>query len=88
MELDHLGGHVPEGLGHLVLLPPPGDAAELAQLRLGLGAADVLLDEIDAGRRYVQEDAVSEFEDQILFQTHGLSSMGFQPFFFLFFTDP
>ena len=48
-------------------LAGPAGAAELRQFRLGLAAADVLLDQVDLRRRHVDPDAVAEFEDQVFF---------------------
>ena len=67
LELDHLGGHVADRLGDLLLLATPTRAAELRQLRLRLAPADVLLHQVDPRRRDVQEHAVAELEDQVLF---------------------
>src|SRR5205814_7389721 len=51
----------------LLLPAAPARAAELTQLRLRLAAADVLLHQVDPRRRDVQEHAVAELEDQVLF---------------------
>ena len=64
LELDHLGGHVADRLGDLVLLAAPRQPAELRQLRLRLLPADVLLHQIDPRRRDVEEHLVAELEDR------------------------
>ena len=67
LNLDHVGGHVAQGLADALLLALPRRAAEFRQLRLHLRAADVALHQIDARRRHVQADHVAEFEDEIFF---------------------
>ena len=71
LELEHLRGHVAHGLRDALLLPPPRQPAELTQLRLGLLPADVLLHEVDARRGDVEEHAVAELEDEVLFLGRG-----------------
>ena len=51
--------------GVLFLFALPAIAADLGQLRLGAGAADVLLHQLDLGRRHVNTHRPLEFEDQV-----------------------
>ena len=55
-----------------LLLLAPGRAAELRQFRIALAAADVLLHQVDLRSRHVEEDAVAEFEHQMLFLDCGM----------------
>ena len=57
LQLDHLAGQVEDGGLDLVLLVLPAGAAELGQLRIGSGAADVFLHQIDLRRRHIDARA-------------------------------
>ena len=67
LQLDHVAGQVEDRRLDLLLLALPAGAAELRQLRVGLGAADVFLHQIDLRRRHVDAGAVAELEDEVLF---------------------
>ena len=67
LQLDHVAGQVEDGRLNPCFLCCQLSAAELRQLRIRLGAADVLLHQVDLGRRHVDADALPKFEDQVLF---------------------
>ena len=67
LNLDHLGSHVADRFADAILTATPRHAPELGEFRLRVRPADVALHEVDPRRGNVQEHAVAELEDQVLF---------------------
>src|SRR5439155_21667281 len=65
-------GEIHDGGRDALLAPLPSGAAQLGELRIRLGAADILLHQLDLRRRHIDARALAEFEDEMLF---GLSVM-------------
>ena len=67
LELDHVAGQVEHRLLDPGLAVLPRRAAQLGELGIGPGAADILLHEVDLGCGHVNAGAFAEFQDQVLF---------------------